>query len=76
MTVTSVFFKEAITWPATQYSGVVSMDIGKPGLREMYIADDNSGVFIKFENKVGQYTTFVPMANIKCVNLAEDVLGE
>lgn len=66
MKITSVFFKEAITWPETKYSGAVSFDIGKPGL--ISLTREDGGVFITVKAAAGERTTFIPDSNIRCIN--------
>lgn len=66
--ITNVFFIEAITWPATKYSGSVSFDVGKPGFKDMWATVNDSGVYIEVETNNKVYTLFVPMPNVRCVN--------
>lgn len=72
MKVISVFFKEAITWPATAFSGTVSLDVAKPGLKSIEVTKNDTGVDLVAASKERVFKLFVPMSNVKCINFGED----
>ena len=69
--ITSIFLKEAITWPGTKYSGLVSFDHKKPGFLGFEL--DQAGVSITVKTHEDRVlTTLVPYSNIRCINSSQE----
>lgn len=72
MKIQTVFFLEAITFPGTQFSGIVSINIDKGFGTSLEWDKEWGGVVFSTRSEGGFKSVFIPSSNIRSVVVIKD----